>query len=108
MIHDTKVIHRKGILIMMNMKRSLKVAKWGNSKAIRLPRDLVKEAQLKDGDNLVAQLVENDNGSRSFVFDIIPADQEIPKTIDELFKGYSGDVFQAEVQEMKAVGNEAW
>ncbi|MFK4927090.1 hypothetical protein ACI1TM_10745 [Lactococcus garvieae] len=93
---------------MMNMKKNVRVLKWGHSKAIRFPRDLVREAQIKEGDNLVAQVVENDNGSRSFVFDIVPADQEIPKTIDELFKDYNGDTFQAEVQEMKAVGNEAW
>ncbi|MFK4935493.1 AbrB/MazE/SpoVT family DNA-binding domain-containing protein [Lactococcus garvieae] len=93
---------------MMNMKRSLRVSKWGNSKAIRLPVEMVKAAQIKDGDNLEAQLVENPNGSRSFVFEIIPENQEIPKTIDELFNGYDGGSFQAEVQEMRAVGNEAW
>lgn len=30
----------------------MKVAKWGNSLAVRLPADLVEKAQLKEGDEV--------------------------------------------------------
>jgi antitoxin MazE len=32
--------------------RSVKVSKWGNSLAVRLPRGLVKELDLREGDEL--------------------------------------------------------
>lgn len=30
----------------------MKIAKWGNSLAVRLPADLVEKAQLKEGDDV--------------------------------------------------------
>jgi len=32
----------------------------------------------------------------------------VPKTISELFKDYNGGSFQAEIQELEAIGNELW
>lgn len=37
---------------MMN----LQIAKWGNSLAVRIPADYVRQIGIKDGDQLVAQL----------------------------------------------------
>jgi antitoxin MazE len=37
---------------MMN----LQIAKWGNSLAVRIPADYVRQIGIKDGDHLVAQV----------------------------------------------------
>jgi antitoxin MazE len=34
------------------MERPVHIAKWGNSLAIRLPKKLVEELQLKEGDDI--------------------------------------------------------
>jgi antitoxin MazE len=40
----------------------MRVAKWGNSLAVRLPRSVVEVLELKEGDSIEIQLV----GPRSF------------------------------------------
>jgi antitoxin MazE len=37
------------------MEEAMKVAKWGNSLAIRLPADLVEKLGVKEGDEIVEQ-----------------------------------------------------
>ena len=41
----------------------MQVAKWGNSLAVRLPAELVRELGLKEGDQI--DLVKDDVGSES-------------------------------------------
>jgi antitoxin MazE len=46
-------LHKRiSIQTMMN----LKIAKWGNSLAVRIPADYVRLIGVKDGDHLVAQV----------------------------------------------------
>ena len=61
----------------------MQVAKWGNSLAVRLPADLVRELGLKEGDQVDTQLgrgsfrsTVTSTSTDSIVADIIPTTEE--------------------------------
>jgi antitoxin MazE len=41
------------------MERRMKIAKWGNSLAVRIPADLANTLELKEGDEVQFHLAEN-------------------------------------------------
>ena len=86
---------------MAEIKREVKLSDWGNSKAIRLTKDMLKEAGLNEMDNIV------------FDVDVMP--NKITLTcrneltpFQKLFVDYNGEKPQPEAfwDEVDSVGNE--
>jgi antitoxin MazE len=42
--------------ISISIKMNLQISKWGNSLAVRIPADYVRQIGVKDGDHLLAQV----------------------------------------------------
>lgn len=81
--------------------KQLQVKAWGNSQAVRLPKDMLKELNIRN-DDLLNIAVKN--GAM-----IIQKPQEKKElTINELFSNYDGAEFQAEIQELSPIGDELW
>jgi antitoxin MazE len=57
----------------------VKVAKWGNSLAVRLPRSVVEVLKLKEGDSVEIEVVE----TRSFKIARTPTRKEILARLDK-------------------------
>jgi len=55
----------------------MKIAKWGNSLAVRLPKDVVDELELKSGDKVVLRI----DGRRTLM---IARDRSREEVLDEL------------------------
>ena len=55
------------------MGRAMKIEKWGDSLAIRLPESVVEVLQLKEGDEITIELV----GARSFEVEKTPAADDL-------------------------------
>jgi antitoxin MazE len=75
------------------------IAKWGNSLALRIPRNLAAEANVQDGD---AVEVSVENGALV----IRPARKRY--TIEELVADMTGDDRHRETDWGKPVGKEVW
>lgn len=76
------------------------VTKWGNSLAIRIPRGLAEQVQLKEGTD-VALSISGDS--------IVITPQKRKKyTLDELLEGMTPDKFHSEIDSGVAMGNEVW
>jgi antitoxin MazE len=60
----------------------MKVAKWGNSLAIRLPRSVVDALRLKEGDTIEVHVA----GPRNFEIERPPAPREILRRLRK-FRG---------------------
>jgi antitoxin MazE len=60
----------------------MRVAKWGNSLAVRLPQSVVDVLGLKEGDSIDIQVA----GRRAFEIDRVPA----PKQMLERLRKYRG------------------
>ena len=91
---------------MILASEEVAVSQWGNSRALRLPAALANLLGFDASDkvNLTVDVDESTGRKRL----IVDKPEQIPQSIEELFRGYSGEVFQAEVQELEPVGNEAW
>ena len=90
----------KGGLIM---EASTTISKWGNSKGVRVPAEILKKAQVDLNDMLYFDV---DEAGR-----IIMSKVPMPKegTLEYLFKDYSGDSFETELIDLgDPVGNEQW
>ena len=81
------------------------LVQWGNSKALRLPATLANVLGFAVNDRLQLNVEVTETGSKRLLVNKI---HSIPQSIEELFEGYNGGSFQAEVQEFKALGNELW
>jgi len=85
------------------MQEATVVSQWGNSKGIRMPVEVLRKAQIDLNDKLFFEVDENKR--------IILTRTPTPKqgTLEYLFKDYSGDIFQAELNDLgETVGNEKW
>jgi antitoxin MazE len=60
----------------------MRVAKWGNSLAIRLPRAVVKALGLKEGDSIEVHVA----GARTFEIERAPAPRELMRRLRK-FRG---------------------
>jgi antitoxin MazE len=51
----------------------MQVAKWGNSLAVRLPKNVVEALELNEGDDIVIEI----DGSRAFQIEKSPSAREL-------------------------------
>ena len=90
-------------------REEITLSQWGNSKALRLPATLVNILNFSVDDKLQLNVEVNENtGEKRLIIGKTKAPAQTPQTIEELFKGYKGEPFQAKIQEFEAVGNELW
>lgn len=85
------------------METATIVSKWGNSKGIRVPAEILKRAQVDLNDKLFFEVDEKNR--------IILTKEPSPKegTLEYLFKNYAGGSFKTELIDLgEPVGNEEW
>jgi len=77
------------------------IKRWGNSAAVRIPRQILSQAKLEEGiDVEIVSTSENEITLRAV---------RKQKSIRELFAGYDGGFFQAdEIDWGKPQGDEVW
>lgn len=75
------------------------VNKWGNSKGIRLPKTVTEALNINIYDNLELEIKDDS---------IILSKPKNEITIEEMFKDYDANPFQADIQEFEPTGNEKW
>lgn len=75
------------------------IQKWGNSQAVRLPKDILEMAQLGENDRVELRVKEG-------VVLIIPAKKR--RTLAERIAEYEGDYACHEWNTGKPAGKEAW
>jgi antitoxin MazE len=79
------------------------ISKWGNSKGIRIPNEILQKADIDVNDKLSLE-VEKDG---SIVLTKYPAPKK--GTLEYLFKDYQDVPFQTELIDLgEPVGNEKW
>ncbi len=79
----------------------LVINKWGNSSAIRLPKQLVQELQLQTNDVLDYKV----SGNKI----ILEKVNNVPElTVEDLFKDYQGEPVNVTPALFESVGNEQW
>ncbi len=80
------------------------LSKWGNSKALRIPAQILKKAKLEIDDKVFFDIDEKTNK-------IIISKLPVPKegTLEYLFRDYSGEIFNTEPSDLgESVGEEKW
>lgn len=75
------------------------MVRWGNSLAVRIPKNVAEEAHLSEGDKLVLQTEAPGN--------VLLKAIERP-TLDQLIERITDENLHAEVDWGRPVGNEAW
>ncbi|WP_445630033.1 AbrB/MazE/SpoVT family DNA-binding domain-containing protein [Nostoc sp. DSM 114167] len=76
------------------------VTKWGNSLAIRLPKALAEQVNVKEGTDVTFSISGNSI--------VITPQQRKKYTLDELLEGMTPDNLHSEIDTGSAVGNEVW
>jgi len=76
------------------------IRKWGNSQGVRLPKILLDDLNMSEGNEV--EILKQDN-----VIVIKHATQK-RKTIQELFAGYNDDYTPEEIDWGEPVGGEIW
>jgi len=76
------------------------IQKWGNSQGVRLPKILLDDLNMSEGNEV--EILKQDN-----VILIKHATQK-RKTIQELFDGYNDDYTSEEIDWGEPVGGEIW
>ena len=84
------------------IQRETKIRQWGNSKGIRLTREVLKEAGFDEDDTLLEVEVEPNRIS------LVPKSKLTP--FEKLFLGYEGEKPEAESlwDEVEPIGKEEW
>jgi antitoxin MazE len=77
-----------------------KLQKWGNSLAVRIPKSLVEEADIKQGSDLKLNVVNKKI--------IIEPTKESSYTLMSLLKRITKDNTHSEIESGKPKGNEVW
>ena len=75
------------------------LTRWGNSLAVRLPKEVLSEALFSENDKV--ELIADKTGIK------IQKAEKI-ETLADLFKGYTGDYQYQESDTGAPVGNEVW
>ncbi|EAC4365711.1 AbrB/MazE/SpoVT family DNA-binding domain-containing protein [Listeria monocytogenes] len=78
---------------------TVSIKKWGNSKAVRLPNNVLNALNIQENDQLNVEVINNQLILTKTVEEL---------TIDDLFANYHGEVFHTEVQEFEPIGDEKW
>lgn len=76
------------------------VQKWGNSQGIRIPKSILNELNITNGQSLDLSVADGAI--------IIRRIEHKRKSIKELFEGYTGDSKCEEIDWGERVGNEEW
>lgn len=85
------------------MEMATIVSKWGNSKGIRVPAEILKKAQVDIDDKLFFEVDE----SNRIILTKAPSPQK--GTLEYIFKDYDGGSFKTELVDLgEPVGNEQW
>ena len=85
------------------MQEATIVSQWGNSKAIRMPVEVLRKAQIDLNDRLFFEVDEN----KRVILTKAPTPQQ--GTLEYLFKDYNGGSFQTELVDLvEPAGNEKW
>lgn len=77
------------------------VNRWGNSSAIRLPKQVVNQLQLQVND-----VLDYDISGNSIILKKVTTVPEL--TVEELFKDYQGEPMSITSHLFESVGNEQW
>ncbi len=77
------------------------VAKWGNSLAIRIPKNIADKIKLKEGTAISIDVNENNNN-------IVITPQKPKYTLEELLAGANSEDFEGEYDWGEPVGEEIW
>jgi antitoxin MazE len=77
----------------------VQIVKWGNSQAVRLPKAVLKQANVQQGDELTVRV----EGHR---ISLEPAAPEI--TLDSLIASITSQNRHSELDWGRPVGNEVW
>jgi antitoxin component of MazEF toxin-antitoxin module len=88
---------------VVNVNTASVVSKWGNSKGIRVPAEVLKKAHVDVNDKLYFDVDQNGR--------IIMTKEPTPEpgTLEYLFKDYEGGSFATELNDLGGpVGNEKW
>lgn len=79
---------------------SIKIAKWGNSLGIRIPKHLAEQVQLQEGDEIEISAADN----KLIVTSLKPKKY----TLDELLEGMGDEHLHSEIDWGEAMGREQW
>jgi antitoxin MazE len=78
------------------------VSKWGNSQAVRIPAEMIRQLGIQTNDEVVLRVIDE-------TLTITKPSTPKKGTIEYLFKDYSGETFQTEfVNPIEPVGEEQW
>lgn len=77
----------------------VRIQKWGNSLALRIPRAFAKEAHLEPNSEVEVSLVEGK-------LILVPVEPE--PTLDDLLAGITEENIHREIETGPAVGREVW
>ncbi len=75
------------------------IAKWGNSLAIRIPKNIADKVNLEEGSSISIDVIDNK---------IIISSKRLKYTLEELLAGVSPEDFDGEYDWGEAVGEEIW
>ena len=75
------------------------VAKWGNSLAIRIPKNIADKINLKEGTTISIDVTDNN---------IVITPKKTKYTLEELLAGASSEDFDGEYDWGEPVGEEVW
>ncbi len=81
---------------------SAKVQRWGNSQGVRIPRYILEQAKLNEGDAVEISVEDN----KIIIFQ--PKRQLKKYTINELFEDYKGDYKPEDADWTEPAGKEEW
>jgi antitoxin MazE len=77
----------------------VKVVRWGNSQAVRLSKEVLQQAQLREGDELIIHAEQGRIALESAALEI---------TLEKLVAGITPQNRHGETTWGKRVGNEVW
>ena len=78
---------------------NIKIAKWGNSLGIRIPKSIAEDNNLSDGDEL--EIATEDNR-------IVITPQKPKYTLEQLLEGMGEEHLHSEIDWGEPVGREQW
>lgn len=78
---------------------TIKIARWGNSLGIRIPKQIAEQAQLNEGDEIEISREKNK---------LILTPQRKKYTLEELLDGMTDEHLHSEVDWGKSMGTEQW
>ena len=96
----TQIIEDKDMAPTSTAARArVQVVRWGNSKAVRLPKEILKQARLREGDELTVRV---ENGRIA----LEPTEPEI--TLEKLVAGITPRNRHREQDWGRPIGHEVW